>query len=403
VLLAACILIGLKDAAGTRTKSDTAWAVVTGVITESRVAERGDRGFCPQVRYSYVLGSSVFHAGRVRSLPQDASFCTRNLEAANEFVRPYPVGKPVPVHYDPVNPEHATLEVVRATWLQSFPRSALVACFVLLAVIVRQVLMAAIRPGKLGCTALLALCAAGIGTSRAAIPPADWHHAHIHGHRVVYAVHGTGPTLVLLHGGGDSGEHSFERQLDVFSEHHRIVAPDQVGQGRTPDIPGPLSYTAMMEDTAELLKRLRLSHVDVMGFSDGGILGLMLAVRHPELVRRLIVSGVNIAPEGLNPEDLEELRATQIPRPRTIDEKLAHLWLTSPTETELNLKLLATITQPVLVISGDRDAITLEHTLKIFHALPNAELCVLPGTDHATFSGRSEWLNPIIGAFLDRT
>jgi len=57
----------------------------------------------------------------------------------------------------------------------------------------------------------------------------------------------------------------------------------------------------------------------------------------------------------------------------------------------------------VLVISGDRDAITLEHTLKIFHALPNAELCVLPGTDHATFSGRSEWLNPIISSFLDRS
>ncbi len=57
----------------------------------------------------------------------------------------------------------------------------------------------------------------------------------------------------------------------------------------------------------------------------------------------------------------------------------------------------------MLVISGDRDAITLEHTLQIFHALPDAELCVLPGTDHATFSGRSEWLNPIISAFLDRS
>ncbi len=207
---------------------------------------------------------------------------------------------------------------------------------------------------------------------------------------------------MLLHGGGDSGEHSFERQLDVFSEHHRIVAPDQVGQGRTPDVSGPLSYTAMMEDTATLLAKLKLKHVDIVGFSDGGILALMLAVRHPELVRRLVISGVNIAPEGLNPEDLEELRATQIPKPKTIDEKLAHLWLTSPTEAELSLTLLAKIIQPVLVISGDRDAITLEHTLKIFHALPDAELCVLPGTDHATFSGRADWLNPIISEFLDR-
>jgi pimeloyl-ACP methyl ester carboxylesterase len=231
---------------------------------------------------------------------------------------------------------------------------------------------------------------------------ARWNKANIHGHNIYYAVRGGGPELVFLHGGGDSGERSFVHQLDVFSEHHHIVAPDQVGQGRTPDVPGPLSYTAMMEDTAELLSVLKIGHVDVVGFSDGGILALMLAVRHPELVRRLVVSGVNIAPEGLRPDDLEELRATEIPTPTTIDEKLRHLWLTSPTEAELNLGLLAKIFQPVLVISGDRDAITLEHTLKIFHALPNAELCVLPGTDHATFSGRSEWLNPIISTFLDR-
>jgi pimeloyl-ACP methyl ester carboxylesterase len=242
-----------------------------------------------------------------------------------------------------------------------------------------------------------------VDMANAATQPPDWHWAEIHGHRIYYTVRGNGPTLVLLHGGGDSGEHSFVHQLDVFSERHHLVAPDQVGQGRTPDVPGPLTYTAMMEDTAALLKVLKLEHVDLVGFSDGGILALMLAVRHPELVRRLVVSGVNIAPEGLNADGLEELRATEIPKPKTIDEKLAHLWLTSPTETELSLALLAKITQPVLVISGDRDAIRLEHTLEIFHALPQAELCVLPGTDHATFSGRPDWLNPIISSFLDRS
>jgi pimeloyl-ACP methyl ester carboxylesterase len=238
--------------------------------------------------------------------------------------------------------------------------------------------------------------------AQAAILPSEWHKTRIHGHRIVYASGGSGPAMLLLHGGGDSGEHSFERQLDVFAAHHHIIAPDQVGQGRTPDVAGPLSYTAMMEDTAALLAKLKLKHVDVVGFSDGGILALMLSIRHPELVRRVVVSGVNIAPEGLNPEDLEDLRANVIPTPKTIDEKLAQLWLNSPTDAELNLKLLGEITQPTLVISGDRDAITLEHTLTIFHALPNAELCVLPGTDHATFSGRSDWLNPIINAFLER-
>jgi pimeloyl-ACP methyl ester carboxylesterase len=252
-------------------------------------------------------------------------------------------------------------------------------------------------------SALLSAWALPVCTAaQAPIQPAAWHRATINGHKIYYAIQGSGSTLVLLHGGGDSGEHSFARQLDIFSEHYRIVAPDQVGQGRTPDVPGPLTYTGMMDDTAVLLQRLGLSHADVVGFSDGGIIGLMLAIRHPELVRRLIVSGVNIAPEGLTPEGLEELRAMQIPKPRTIDEKLAHLWLSSPTETELSLQMLAKVTQRVLVISGDRDAITLEHTLQIFHALPQAELCVLPGTDHATFSGRSEWLNPIISAFLAR-
>jgi pimeloyl-ACP methyl ester carboxylesterase len=249
-------------------------------------------------------------------------------------------------------------------------------------------------------TSLIYLLAAA--SAEAAISPSDWHHTRIDGHAMFYAMQGRGSPLLLLHGGGDSGEHSFAQQLDVFAEHHLIVAPDQVGQGRTPDVRGPLSYTGMMEDTAALLRHLKLKHVDVVGFSDGGILALMLAVRHPELVRRLVVSGVNIAPDGLNPDDLEDLRATQIPKPKTIDEKLTRLWATSPTEDELSVAMLAKIMQPVLVISGDRDAITLEHTLKIFHALPLAELCVLPGTDHATFSGRSEWLNPIINAFLDR-
>jgi pimeloyl-ACP methyl ester carboxylesterase len=254
---------------------------------------------------------------------------------------------------------------------------------------------------SLGAAALALLASVPLADSAGAMAqPTEWHSAEIHGHRMFYATRGSGPTLVFLHGGGDSGENSFVRQLDVFSERHHIVAPDQVGQGRTPDVPGPLSYTAMMQDTATLLEQLKLKHVDVVGFSDGGILALMLAIRHPELVRRLVISGVNISPEGLVTENLEGLRADDTPNPKTIDEKLSHLWATSPTKDELSMALLATIQQPVLLVSGDHDVITLEHTLQIFHALPNSELCVLPGTDHGTFSSRPEWLNPIIGAFL---
>jgi pimeloyl-ACP methyl ester carboxylesterase len=265
------------------------------------------------------------------------------------------------------------------------------------------------RPSPELCSLILSAALALLTTfsgsemTQAATEATAWHWEEIHGHRIYYALRGHGRTVLFLHGGGDSGEHSFERQLDVFAEHHRIVAPDQVGQGRTPEVSGPLSYTGMMQDTAELLRLLKLEHVDVVGFSDGGILALMLALQHPELVRRVVISGVNVSPEGLGPEQLQVLRAAQTNEPNTIDEKLAHLWLTSPTESELSLALLKKIRQPVLVVSGDRDVITLRHTLQIFHALPAAELCILPGTDHATFSARPAWLNPIIGDFLDRT
>jgi pimeloyl-ACP methyl ester carboxylesterase len=248
----------------------------------------------------------------------------------------------------------------------------------------------------------LLLLMAGTGHAAGGSRSSVWHWTLIHRHRIYYTVRGEGPPLLLLHGGGDSGESSFEHQLAVFSEHHHIVAPDQVGQGRTPEVPGPLTYTGMMQDTVALLQQLHLKQVDVVGFSDGGILALMLALRNPELVRRVVISGVNVSPEGLGQEQLEGLRATQVHVPRTIDEKLAQLWLNSPTESELSLELIKNIHKPVLVISGDRDAITLEHTLRIFHSLPTAELCILPGTDHGTFSGRPDWLNPIIRAFLAR-
>lgn len=252
---------------------------------------------------------------------------------------------------------------------------------------------------------VLLLCYVVCATSVAhATPLRDGSYwIKVNGHPMYYEVHGHGSALLLLHGGGSSGGQSFEQQLNSFARHHQIILPDQVGQGRTPDVPGPLSYTAMMRDTVALLKSLHLTSVDVVGFSDGGILALMLEVNHPQLVRKLVVSGVNIAPEGLTADTLDDLRAMSLPNePHTVDDKLRQLWLNSPTKKELSLTLLSKIKDPVLVISGDRDAITLEHTVQIYRAIPNAELCILPDTDHDTFTARPGWVNPIALNFLDR-
>lgn len=257
------------------------------------------------------------------------------------------------------------------------------------------------RRQRLGAAAWM-LATIGIAHASAGAGSGPGHWARVGGHAMYYELRGSGRPLLLLHGGGDSGTHSFERQLGSFARTHRIIVPDQVGQGRTPEVPGPLSYSAMLRDTVALLRQLGAARVDVVGFSDGGILALMLAVRHPEMVRRVVISGVNIAPEGLTDAQLDELRAAPPgDTPRNMDEKLRQLWLTSPTDRELNVGLLARIHSPVLIMSGDRDAITLEHTIKIYHAIPDAELYVVPGTDHGTFHGRPEWVNPVALEFLD--
>jgi pimeloyl-ACP methyl ester carboxylesterase len=232
-------------------------------------------------------------------------------------------------------------------------------------------------------------------------PTGAW--AEVNGHRLYYERSGSGRPLVLLHGGGNSIQGSFSKQLGEFSKSRAIVAPEQVGQGHTPDVAAPLTYAGMAEDTAALLRQLKLTDVDLVGWSDGGNVALILALRHPELVRSVVVSGANFAPEGLPADDLRAMREKEAhPDPaKPFEAKLNHLWLTSPTPSELSPALLARIHKPVLVLSGDHDAIRLDHTVELYRALPQARLCVLPATGHATFNERPEWVNAIVLAFFE--
>jgi pimeloyl-ACP methyl ester carboxylesterase len=228
--------------------------------------------------------------------------------------------------------------------------------------------------------------------------------AMVNGHRLFYATAGQGRPVLLLHGGGNTVDGSFSKQLDAFAKTHAIVAPEQVGHGHTPDIEGPLTYGAMADDTAALLDELKMKDVDVVGWSDGGNIALILAVRRPDLVRRIVVSGANFSPQGLPASDLAQMTEADKHPPSSMkkfDRKLNHMWLTSPTPQELSPQLLAKIEKPVIVMAGDHDAIVLEHTLALYRALPQARLCILPNTTHGTFISRPEWVNAIVLSFFD--
>lgn len=256
----------------------------------------------------------------------------------------------------------------------------------------------------LSCALLLCM-----STARAEAARLESHWLTVNGHAIHYVARGHGRPLLLLHGGGATPHDSFSKQMRAFAAEHRVIAPEQVGHGRTPDLPGPLSYTRMMEDTAALLAGLALAQVDVVGFSDGGIIALMLAAHHPELVRRVVVSGANMAPDGVEDEVLANEQA-RLANPHAVDvglhhelsfeDKLIRLWTQSPTDDELNPDLLARITQRVLVMSGDHDVIKMSHTFAIYDALPDARLWILPNTSHSTFSERPTWVNNEVLAFL---
>jgi pimeloyl-ACP methyl ester carboxylesterase len=244
--------------------------------------------------------------------------------------------------------------------------------------------------------------------------------ATVNGHRMYYEIHGAGRPLLLLHGGGNNIMRSWQRQIVDFSPTREVIAAEQSGNGHSPDIAEPFSYSQMTEDTAALLRQLRLKDVDVVGWSDGGIIALMLAVRYPELVRKVVATGANTSPSAFSAKELAGLRDTPAVsmmggdvlkdydsysadgpgHAPVVAEKVKQLWLTRPIPSELSFDLLRTIRARVLVMAGDHDAIPLEHTLQIYHALPNAELWVLPDTGHGTFVERPDWTDPMVLSFL---
>jgi pimeloyl-ACP methyl ester carboxylesterase len=259
---------------------------------------------------------------------------------------------------------------------------------------------------------------------RASIPlglllsvPALAEYAEIHGIKMYYEVHGDGPPVVLLHGGTGSIQSSFAAQVPVLSRNHRVIAIEQMGHAHTGDVAGrELSYEAMTEDTAALLGHLGIANADIVGWSDGGQLALRLAFTHPELVRRVVASGVGLG--ALTPQAQQAMRALSpdhwsAPVREEYDrvspdgpqhwpvffDKVKVMW--AKPSWGFSEEDLRKIKAHVMIVAGDRDFTRIEETTHIYRMISNARLAILPGTDHFTFQSRPEWLNAMILDFLD--
>ena len=198
-----------------------------------------------------------------------------------------------------------------------------------------------------------------------------------------YTKTGSGPPLLLLHGNGEDGTY-FVHQVEEFSRDFTVYAIDTRGHGHSPRGGAPFTISQFADDLLAFMDRQGLPRADILGFSDGGNIALIFALRHPDRVRRLILNGANLDPKGVKP--LVQLpivlgyhfaSLSKSPKAKARAELLGLM----VNEPHIDPAELGKLSMPVLVIAGTRDMIRENHTRLIANRIPNARLVLIPG-DH---------------------
>jgi len=225
------------------------------------------------------------------------------------------------------------------------------------------------------------------------------------GFNMYYEVYGSGKPLLFIHGNGGSIS-AFTNNIPFFAKQYKIIAVDSRAHGKSVDPSDSLSFEMMADDFNALLDTLHLDSCYVIGWSDGGINGLLLAIRHPDKVKKLATTGANLTPDtlGLTPyvynlvkNGSAELRAKkQTPEVKN-QLKISDLDLYQP---NITLDQLHTIQCPTLVIGGDHDVIPVLHTVQIAQNIPMSYLWIIPNSGHSTPVFKKDQFNKIISDFF---
>jgi pimeloyl-ACP methyl ester carboxylesterase len=222
----------------------------------------------------------------------------------------------------------------------------------------------------------------------------------INGINLYYETYGSGKPLVFLHGNGGSIK-SARNKIEYFKKYFNVIAIDSRGHGKSVDPAPHLSYVQMAKDVSLLLDSLHLDSVYVSGQSDGGILGLLLAINHPKKVSKVVTFGANIFPGKKSVPDIidkmvmDTLRLTKDFQTRRLFELLGQ-------QPDITEKDLQKISCPFLLISGDRDVIRLEHTLTIFYNIKKSNLFIMPGSTHFGSYEKPELFNTVVMDFFNK-
>jgi len=234
------------------------------------------------------------------------------------------------------------------------------------------------------------------------------HYVHIRGINMYYEVYGTGRPLLMIHGNGGSIG-AFKNTIPYFAQKYKVIIADSRAHGRTIDRQDSLSFEMMADDFSVLLDSLKIDSAYVLGWSDGGINALELAMRHPGKVKKLASTGANLWPDstGLVPwywkNEQRQFAEYQRHPPQTVEEKNTYkIFLLDWLQPNIPLKALHSIKCPSLIISGDKDLIPLEHTVTIYENIPNAYLWIVPNSGHATLVEHEDEFNKLVDDFFSK-
>jgi len=230
-------------------------------------------------------------------------------------------------------------------------------------------------------------------------------YIRLRGINLYYETYGQGQPLLMLHFNGGSIS-AFSYNIPYFSRYYKVIAVDSRGHGKTIDNGDSLTFEMMADDFNALLDSLRLDSCYVIGWSDGAISGLLLAIRHPDKVKKLAITGANLWPDttGLLPNvwaDINNNSAELRKKPQTAEIrnelKISDLDIYEP---HIALTQLHTIRCPVLVIGGDHDAIPVPHTVLIAESIPRSYLWIIPESGHSTPVLKRDQFNQIVHNFF---
>ncbi|MGZ4000740.1 MAG: alpha/beta fold hydrolase [Mucilaginibacter sp.] len=230
----------------------------------------------------------------------------------------------------------------------------------------------------------------------------------VRGIKMYTETYGTGKPLLLLHGNGGSIS-AFSKTIPYFSKKYKVIAVDSRAHGKTVDTKDSLSFEMMADDFSALMEKMHIDSAYVIGWSDGGIDALVLAMRHPGKVIKLASTGANLTPDStaLTPATWNDMvkqynSDKNKPRPTAKDKNDWKIFMLDYDQPNIPFSALNAIKCPSLIICGDHDLIPIEHTTKIYQAIDRAYLWVVPNSGHATLLQHRDDFNKLVDEFFEK-